>query len=487
MFSRVWSEGGRSRAAGLAGLVLAAAGLATGCGPRGLAGPDGTAQAFDIQRSHASAIDVASDFSNAVYDRLAGGTAGIGPELGLPPETFRALDADGNGRVSRGEWNRQIPATDAARFEAAYRPFAAATFKLAGAGAARLAYEDLEKSLGQHPNRPENLTPRAFREIAPSGALDLQGFEAYYPKLGGQSLATKGLGNLLMGPYLKFAGFVGSEFLMRRPRKPVKTNPGSLGLKFDEATLQTEDGLAIKAWYIPAAAPSTKAVVMVHGHGSNRATWVENPVEFKAIRGAGYNVVMLDLRRHGESGGEWITMALHEDNDVRAGVRWAASRGNTAIGLLGNSLGGASIIHTAATTPGVKAVWDDCAFASVADAVRSATGMLNLPHADLVVPAILETGSRRLGEDLAASQPRAWIARFAGRPVSIVHGAADKYIVAGNSFTNFEAARDPKTLWIVPNAGHGNSSSTAPAEYQQRLTAFLEKNVGRNPLPAFAL
>ncbi len=467
----------------LAALALSLAGLATGCGSRPLVGADASAAAFSIQRSQASTIDVNADFSNAVYDRLSEGKSGIGSDANLPAETFKVLDADGDGRISRAEWTRSIPTDVAGRYEAAYRPFAAAAFKLASRGSAQISYTDLEKSIGKHPNRPEGLTLRAFQQAAPSGAMDAKRFEAFYPKLGSQSLNGKGLGNLLLGPYLKFAGFAGSEFLMHRPRKAIKTNPGAIGLRFDEATLQSEDGVALKAWYIPAAAPSTKAIVMIHGHGSNRATWIENPTELNAVRGAGYNVVMLDLRRHGESGGEWCTMALHEDNDVRAGVRWAASRGNTAIGLLGNSLGGASVIHTGATTPEVKAVWDDCAYASVLNAVISAAAMLNLPYVDLVGPAIIETSSRRLGEDLGVSQPKTWITQFNGKPVSIVHGAADPYINAVNSKINYEAARDPKTLWLVAGAGHGNSSSQDPAEYQKRVSAFFEKTVGRQLLP----
>ncbi len=476
------------RSARLATSFVVLAGVLSGCGIRPAASVDASG-AYAIRSDRMNTQDFATaDFTNAVYERMAAGRSAFGnATAGLPAETFKALDADGDGQVTRTEWNRPVAPEAAQAYAGAYRPLAAAAFRLAGNGRAILSYSDLDRSVGKHPDRPDTLTLRSFQASAPGGSMDVKRFEGFYPALSGQGMQPKGLGNLLLGPYLKFAGFAGSEFLMRRPRKAITTRPDKLGYRYEEATLTSDDGLAIKAWYIPARTPTTKAVVMIHGHGSNRATWVENPTELKAIHEAGYNVVTLDLRRHGESGGEWITMALHEHRDVRAGVRWAAVKGNTAIGVLGNSLGGASSIHAAAITSEVKAVWDDCAFASIDLAVGSAAKMLNVPYQNLVIPAVLETARRRLGEDLAGGNPKDWIEKFGGKPVYIVHGGSDPYINAESSHVNWAHAKDPKSLWIVPGAGHGNSSSTQPAEYQKRLVAFFNQYIGSGALPGFGV
>lgn len=476
------------KSARLATSAIALAGILAGCGIRPAASVD-TSGAYAIRSDRMNSHDLASaEFASAVYERLAAGRSAFGSaDSGLPPETFKALDANGDGTVTRAEWERPVAPDAAPTYAAAYRPLAAAAFRLAGNGRAALSYSDLDGSLGKHPNRPDTLTVRSFEASAPGGTMDAKRFESFYPALSGQGMQAKGLGNLLLGPYLKFAGIAGSEFLMKRPRQPIKSRPDKLGYRYEEATLTADDGLAIKAWYIPAQAPTAKAVVMVHGHGSNRATWVENPTELKALHDAGYNVVTLDLRRHGESGGEWITMALQEDRDVRAGVRWAAAKGNTAIGIMGNSLGGASSIHAGARTPEVKAVWDDCAFASIDMAVGSAAKMLNVPYQNLVIPAVLETARRRLGEDLAGGNPKDWIQKFGGKPIYIVHGGADPYINAESSHVNWAHAKDPKSLWIVPGAGHGNSSSTQPAEYQKRLVAFFNQHIGSKALPSLSV
>jgi fermentation-respiration switch protein FrsA (DUF1100 family) len=37
----------------------------------------------------------------------------------------------------------------------------------------------------------------------------------------------------------------------------------------------------------------------------------------------------------------------------------------------------------------------------------------------------------------------------------------------------YEAAQEPKELWIVNGAGHAGFADVAPAEYAQRLTGFF--------------
>ena len=453
--------------------VALAAALAGSLGACGGAAPAGTTYA--IRPDGKAKYDVSADFMKAVFERLSQGRGQIRQgDSDLPAETFKALDANGDGAVTHAEWSRPVTPDQLNSYASAYRPFAAATFDLAAKGRTTVNFGDLDMSLGQHPNRPEGLSLHAFKSVAPGGTMSNKAFENYYPLLAGQGLEPRGFGSVLLGGYLKFAGFVGSEFLIHRPKKKNVGTPALLGYAFEEKTLITaEDKMAIKAWYISAARPTTKAVVMVHGHGSNRSSWVQNPIELKAIHEAGFNTVLIDLRHHGDSAGEFTSMALHEDNDVRAGVRYAQSKGNTAIGLMGNSLGGASVIHAAATTPEVKAVWDDCAYSSFHLAVTSAAANLKVPFLALVVPAILETANRRLGEDMSGGDPNIWIGKVAPRPIAIIHGEKDNYIFAENSRINFASAMEPKSLWIVPNAGHGNSSATAPAEYQTKVAKFF--------------
>ncbi|MGI9413711.1 MAG: alpha/beta hydrolase [Hyphomicrobiales bacterium] len=58
-----------------------------------------------------------------------------------------------------------------------------------------------------------------------------------------------------------------------------------------------------------------------------------------------------------------------------------------------------------------------------------------------------------------------------GAPVLIVHGAADELIPVAFGRTLHEAAAEPKSLMIVPNAGH---SELDQPEVRARIEAFIE-------------
>jgi hypothetical protein len=41
----------------------------------------------------------------------------------------------------------------------------------------------------------------------------------------------------------------------------------------------------------------------------------------------------------------------------------------------------------------------------------------------------------------------------------------------------YEAARQPKSLWVVPGADHGGYAQVAAAEYGHRLKEFFSDNL----------
>ncbi len=65
-----------------------------------------------------------------------------------------------------------------------------------------------------------------------------------------------------------------------------------------KTTFTTEDGIKISANYWPAK--SENAVVLLHMLGRNKESWTSFAEKLKK---AGFNVLAIDMRGHGESGG----------------------------------------------------------------------------------------------------------------------------------------------------------------------------------------
>lgn len=111
-------------------------------------------------------------------------------------------------------------------------------------------------------------------------------------------------------------GEYGRRQLTRSNRTDFRDEPDRWGLTAtEELTIRSRDGLAIHAWLFraPRASPT---VIGCHGHGGNKHTML--PVaQFLQPE---FNVLLLDSRGHGESGGRRTTVGYEERLDVQAAV-----------------------------------------------------------------------------------------------------------------------------------------------------------------------
>jgi uncharacterized protein len=115
---------------------------------------------------------------------------------------------------------------------------------------------------------------------------------------------------------------------------------------------------------VPGNDPS-RTVVLISGIEGDKSD--RHVVKTASVyAGAGYAVLMIDLRAQGGSEGERITMGYEEVRDVRGALSWLNERGFAPgeVVLHGFSLGGATVLR-AAPESGVAAVVEDSAYADL--------------------------------------------------------------------------------------------------------------------------
>jgi fermentation-respiration switch protein FrsA (DUF1100 family) len=56
-----------------------------------------------------------------------------------------------------------------------------------------------------------------------------------------------------------------------------------------------------------------------------------------------------------------------------------------------------------------------------------------------------------------------------------MHGTADEAVPVEEAHRLFDAANEPKELWIVPGANHRMIEEVAAEEYQRRLVEFFDR------------
>jgi uncharacterized protein len=247
-------------------------------------------------------------------------------------------------------------------------------------------------------------------------------------------------------------------------------------LRPQNVTIISRTGIKIAARFFPGRSHAT--IVLSHGYGGNQnqmLPWAN------FLNRAGYSVLAYDMRDRGRSGGDAVTLGALEQYDLISAVDYLMSRRDVdraRIGALGVSLGGATTILAAAQDRHIKAVVDDCGFADAPTAIANGFAyFIHLPAFPFALISV-KLAEWRAGVDVEKVRPVDKIGLISPRPIFIIHGLADKAILPANSTRNIAAAKQPKQVWYVRGAGHGESRVVAGSLYARRVVAFFRRYLG---------
>lgn len=234
-------------------------------------------------------------------------------------------------------------------------------------------------------------------------------------------------------------------------------------IEFRQLDLVTEDGIRLSAWYTP---PRKGAVILLaHGYGDNRPEWVHVLLAKK-----GYGVLAWDARAHGESDGEVSTIGYLEVLDVKAALDYALTQSDVNhIGAWGGSMGGATLIRAAAAFSEIEALLIDSAFASLDEEFD-----FLVPY-PLINPLAKFLAQTQTGINLSHINPLNDIAKISPRPVYIVHGTADTVAPPDAGEKLYNAANEPRFLWVEEDAAHLSIHLVNERRYQRRLVGFFDE------------
>lgn len=148
------------------------------------------------------------------------------------------------------------------------------------------------------------------------------------------------------------------------------------GVNYEVIKLETNDELQLEGWYMPVDS-AKGTVIMFHGHGGSKSKILD---EAYYIRSLGFNILLMDFRAHGGSGGNTCTIGVKEASDVKLAYEFIQSKGAKNIVLWGVSLGAATVIHSMneyKLQP--SKVILDMPFGTLVEAVEGRMRMMGLP------------------------------------------------------------------------------------------------------------
>lgn len=253
------------------------------------------------------------------------------------------------------------------------------------------------------------------------------------------------------------------------------------GADRQDFTVRAPDEILLRGWIVqPVASLALDSprdwVLLFHGVADNRAGEL-GQAEF--ILSAGYGVVMMDSRAHGESEGALATYGWKERDDVRAIVDALKQHVRVrCIFAFGVSMGASIALQAAAVEPRIAGVVAESPFSDIREAAYDYAGFHYSPWLGrtLFRPAV-EAGLFAAGREAGFSASKispVQAVRDRAFPILLIADGLDRTLPLRHAQLIYDSATGPRQLWIVPMAGHASAYGTAPEEYARRVLAFFD-------------
>ncbi len=218
---------------------------------------------------------------------------------------------------------------------------------------------------------------------------------------------------------------------------------------------------------------SDKYIIIVHGITMNIYGALKYlPFFYKK----GFNVVVFDLRNHGETGGENTTYGYFEKWDLKTITDYLFKKfgKDISVGLHGESMGGTISMLYMAMDKRIRFGVIDCAFSDLPELLllklRQDTNLNSKKMINLVNLFI----KIRAGFSIEDVSPLKELPTI-HQPILFIHGSKDDYVPTMMTKAMYSFKMDKKFMYIVEGAEHGTSMATDPDQYDEKITDFLNK------------
>lgn len=237
------------------------------------------------------------------------------------------------------------------------------------------------------------------------------------------------------------------------------------------------DGARLHAYYIPAAVPTAKTSVIVHGYTDNAIRMLM--IGYLYNHDLGYNVLLPDLRNAGLSDGDHFQMGWLDRLDV---LQWMDVANqiygdSTRMVVHGISMGAATTMMVSGEKqqPYVKCFVEDCGYTDVWDEfaykLKEDFGLPSFPLMNVTSALSKLKYGWSFKEASALKQ-----VEKSTLPMFFIHGDADTYVPTYmvNALYDAKTVGD-KERWIVPGAIHAMSYRDNVEEYTRKVKKFTEE------------
>lgn len=247
---------------------------------------------------------------------------------------------------------------------------------------------------------------------------------------------------------------------------------------FEQWEMISNDGLALKGYFLEAKEPTNKTVVFAHGYlGRGNDMGLYGQYYYEDL---GYNVFFFDMRGHGKSEGAYIGFGWHDRLDI---INWLDvikdKKGSELEFVLhGLSMGAATVLMASGEKlpENVKAIIADSPYTSVYDLFEyQMQRMYHLP-AIPILPSTSVVTQMKAGYSLSKASALDQV-KNAEVPILFIHGNADTFVPTDMTLTLYENTKSEKEILLIDGASHGEGFVLEKSNYTATVNKFLQKYI----------
>lgn len=237
---------------------------------------------------------------------------------------------------------------------------------------------------------------------------------------------------------------------------------------FEEVTMTTSDDIELKAWYTPSQNGSV--ILVLHGATSSREGVRRHAM---LLSSHGYGVLAIDLRGHGESGGDGVNgFGWKSELDIEASLSFLTRQDpNLHLHAIGLSMGAEALLSAASRFPQIESIISEGAtHRSIQDylILSNRKNLFVSFTTRLMYLSATLWGQSKAPKQMLTSIEETKMTRFYFISAKSIQDETDYNEVY------YTSAQDRSHWWIVPEGGHTEALKTFPDEYEARVIGFLE-------------
>ena len=250
-------------------------------------------------------------------------------------------------------------------------------------------------------------------------------------------------------------------------------------LEIEKIEIISEDKLKLRGYFYKNDISSNKLMIIHHGYTANHYIGIQY---MKMFLDEGFNVLLIDMRSHGESEGDFATYGFNEVKDLDIWVETMKEKlgKELIIGMHGQSMGAATVmLYGGLFEEKVDFIIEDCGYSDAREELKYQFKQSKAP-ANILYPLVNARIKRKYKFDLTGISPGKAITE-SSVPTLFIHGTGDTTVPSYMCQQMYDAKKNGyKDIYLVDGAIHMDAYVANKEKYEEVVKDFIGKALQSN-------